>query len=144
MADEVQHSFNPVMGKTKLAEYLKEVGGRLKYVYDFVAMWNFKAELIEIQEKVNKKTKYPRTAVKNGDAPNQYEEHILPLDISDEDEKLLEQIRNKNHNEFVHSDDFDSEFKDEYDMDDEEEEDPFDAGFDEYESGGHGHGHDDY
>ena len=147
MSDEVQHTFSPTMGKTKLEEYWKEEDAKLKYVYDFVAMWNFNAELIEIKEKAGKKTLYPRNIEKNGDAPSQYEGHFLPTDITADDLLLLEELKDKNHKIINHKEDeFASEFTDLYDDDDdeEEEEDPFDAGFDEYEGGGHGHGHDDY
>ena len=53
---------------------------------------------------------------------------------SDEDESLLEELRSKNHEILTTHD----EFEDEFGLDEDEEENPWDAGFDEYEGGGHG------
>ncbi len=134
MSDEVEHSFNPTMAGTKIEEYVKEEKANFKYIYDFAAMWNFKAELIELKDKASKKVVYPAVVEKNGDAPTQYDEQLLLGELSEEDESLLEELRSKNHEILTTHD----EFEDEFGLDEDEEENPWDAGFDEYEGGGHG------
>lgn len=66
MGSEVKLS----MKSTKLEEMAKHPADKILYVYDFLKMWIFYVELIEIKKDLPS-TIYPRVALVYGDAPSQ-------------------------------------------------------------------------
>lgn len=58
------------MSEVKLAELLSDPDDKLVYVYDFLRMWSFYVELVEIK-KAAPSTIYPRVTMVYGDAPDQ-------------------------------------------------------------------------
>ncbi|MFT5752687.1 MAG: hypothetical protein ACI828_002416 [Flavobacteriales bacterium] len=84
-----------VMHETILEDILSERQTKLLYVYDFLNMWRFMVELAEIAEPEDGVT-YPNLMYVHGQIPDQ------APDIAFEAEK----------------DDFESEFSDDYDVDD--------------------------
>jgi Plasmid pRiA4b ORF-3-like protein len=58
------------MKNTKLSEMLSQPADKILYVYDFMRMWIFYVELMEIK-KDKPSTIYPRVALAFGDAPAQ-------------------------------------------------------------------------
>lgn len=58
------------MKSTTLDEMLSSPGDKLLYVYDFMRMWIFYVELMEVK-KDKPSTIYPRVAMAFGDAPSQ-------------------------------------------------------------------------
>ena len=84
-----------IMHETILEDILSERQTKLLYVYDFLNMWRFMVELAEIAEPEDGVT-YPNLMYVHGQIPEQ------ASDIAFEAEK----------------DDFESEFSDDYDVDD--------------------------
>jgi Plasmid pRiA4b ORF-3-like protein len=58
------------MKNTKLSEMISQPADKILYVYDFMRMWIFYVELMEIK-KDKPSTIYPRVALAFGDAPSQ-------------------------------------------------------------------------
>lgn len=58
------------MDNAVLHEMLHQVGDKVLYVYDFLRMWIFYVELVEIGETDSEKS-YPHLALSFGDAPDQ-------------------------------------------------------------------------
>jgi len=58
------------MSNTTLAEMVAKPGDKILYVYDFLRMWIFYVELMEVK-KDKPSTIYPRVALAYGDAPAQ-------------------------------------------------------------------------
>lgn len=58
------------MSDVKLAELLSSPDDKLVYVYDFLRMWSFYVELVEVK-KAAPSTIYPRVTLVYGDAPDQ-------------------------------------------------------------------------
>ncbi|MFM9986102.1 MAG: IS1096 element passenger TnpR family protein [Flavobacteriales bacterium] len=58
------------MKSTRLSEMLSKPSDKVLYVYDFMRMWIFYVELVEIK-KDKPSTIYPRIALVYGDAPSQ-------------------------------------------------------------------------
>ena len=58
------------MDNAVLHEMLHQVGDKVLYVYDFLRMWIFYVELVEIGETDSEKS-YPHLALAFGDAPDQ-------------------------------------------------------------------------
>jgi len=58
------------MGNTTLEEMVSKPADKVLYVYDFLRMWIFYIELIEVK-KDTPSTIYPRVALVYGDAPSQ-------------------------------------------------------------------------
>jgi Plasmid pRiA4b ORF-3-like protein len=58
------------MKNTKLEDLVSKPGEKVLYVYDFLRMWCFYIELVEIK-KDKPSTIYPRVAMAFGDAPSQ-------------------------------------------------------------------------
>jgi len=60
----------PSMANTKLEDMLSKPSDKVLYVYDFLRMWIFYVELVEVK-KDKPSTIYPRVALVYGDAPAQ-------------------------------------------------------------------------
>jgi len=60
----------PSMANTKLEDKLSKPSDKVLYVYDFLRMWIFYVELVEVK-KDKPSTIYPRVALVYGDAPAQ-------------------------------------------------------------------------
>jgi hypothetical protein len=60
----------PSMANTKLEDMLSKPSDKVLYVYDFLRMWIFYVELVEVK-KDKPSTIYPRVALIYGDAPAQ-------------------------------------------------------------------------
>lgn len=58
------------MSNTKLSDMLSKPSEKVLYVYDFLRMWIFYVELVEVK-KDKPSTIYPRVALAYGDAPSQ-------------------------------------------------------------------------
>jgi hypothetical protein len=58
------------MKSTKLSEMLSQPSDKVLYVYDFMRMWIFYIELVEVKKDVPS-TIYPRVALVYGDPPSQ-------------------------------------------------------------------------
>ena len=69
------------MGSTTINSIIDKVGQHLIYIYDFLNMWNFFIELIEVKEKETEK-QYPVITHTEGKAPQQASRNNL---ITDED-----------------------------------------------------------
>ncbi|MFM7721553.1 MAG: IS1096 element passenger TnpR family protein [Bacteroidota bacterium] len=86
------------MSTTILSDMVMKPGDKILYVYDFMRMWIFYIELMEVK-KDKPSTIYPRVALAFGDAPSQdskefqdmFESEVvaggaMDLDLDDEDE----------------------------------------------------------
>lgn len=60
----------PSMANTKLEDMLSKPSDKVLYVYDFLRMWIFYVELVEVK-KDKPSTIYPRVALVYGEAPTQ-------------------------------------------------------------------------
>jgi len=69
------------MSKTTIADIVTTINDHLLYTYDFLNMWNFFIELIEINEQ-EAKDNYPQIVTSEGEAPLQSSRNEL---ITDED-----------------------------------------------------------
>lgn len=97
-----------VMSDYKLNDLLKNKGDRLIYVYDFVLLWTFKVELIEIL-KGNPELEYPYLIDEKGKAPDQYgDKSRYPEKLSSEDQIIIDMMKD-------HDMDFNIDFDDEDD-----------------------------
>ncbi|MFM7814895.1 MAG: IS1096 element passenger TnpR family protein, partial [Flavobacteriales bacterium] len=111
------------MKSTQLDEMLSTPGDKLLYVYDFVRMWIFYVELLEVK-KDKPSTIYPRVAMAFGDAPSQDSREMdfgedtlmlgalegLELDGAEEEE---EEDEFGSGEEFFDESEFDGQFRDE-------------------------------
>ncbi len=71
--------FGPaVMSKSVLSEFVKEDHQKILYVYDFLRMWCFYIELIELVD-VDANTTYPTVMLSFGDAPAETSKEIPDL-----------------------------------------------------------------
>lgn len=88
----------PTMDSVKLDQMLTEEESRLVYVYDFILLWTFYLELIAIASP-NPNWEYPMLVEETGDAPDQYgEKSHYPEALSDEDQQLIEQLKQQGLN----------------------------------------------
>lgn len=60
-----------LMENVKLTEFCKNSGDKFLYIFDFLLMWTFFVELVEITDKQENEV-YPRISLSYGDAPDQY------------------------------------------------------------------------
>lgn len=106
------------MKSTKLSDMLGKPAEKVLYVYDFLRMWCFYIELIEIK-KDKPSTIYPRVAMVFGDAPSQdsKEMDLFGEEFSEEEFNELNETDEDDEDEFGSSDelfdenDFDGEFR---------------------------------
>lgn len=113
------------MNNTALRDQLSMPGQKVLYVYDFLRMWIFYVELVEVKKDAPS-TIYPRVSLAYGDAPSQ-DDKEMDLFGSEFSEEEFNEFHG-NANEEDEEDEFGS--KDEF--------------FDEDEFGGSIHSHDDY
>lgn len=84
------------MSNTTLAEMVAKPGDKILYVYDFLRMWIFYVELMEVK-KDKPSTIYPRVALAYGDAPAQDSKEMEDMfaeggaDYSDDLEEMDEE-----------------------------------------------------
>lgn len=70
MLDMSEEDAVRTMDNTRLDELLSERGDRLFYLYDFMRMWVFYVELVDITHP-EKGAEYPRVTLAVGDAPDE-------------------------------------------------------------------------
>jgi len=100
----------PIMATTQLDDYISEIEEKLIYVYDFVLMWNFRLEVEEISNRKGNPDAYPVVVESIGEAPKQYETiEKYPERITEDDDKYLEELREKNFDYFHHDEDEEGE-----------------------------------
>ena len=63
------------MSNTKIEQNIEDVGEKLIYVYDFLEMWSFFVELIEVQEQVE--GQLPKLILTIGDVPENAPEKVF-------------------------------------------------------------------
>lgn len=73
------------METTKVGSVFNSLSQKMLYTYDFLAMWNFSIEVMEIGE-AESKVKYPKVGRRFGDAPDQ---QAKKLDGSDAESILV-------------------------------------------------------
>jgi len=66
------------MKSTKLSDMLNKPADKVLYVYDFMRMWIFYVELVEVK-KDTPSTIYPRVSLVYGDAPSQDSKELLKI-----------------------------------------------------------------
>jgi len=66
------------MGNTMLTELIAKPGDKVLYVYDFLRMWIFYIEVMEVK-KDKPSTIYPRVALVYGEAPSQDSKEIVDM-----------------------------------------------------------------
>ncbi|PHQ56213.1 MAG: hypothetical protein COC16_03625 [Lutibacter sp.] len=88
------------MGKFLITDILTNVGDKLIYVYDFMAMWTFFVELAEISD--SKEDGLPKIALSFGDAPDEAPEKEFKSDKPLDDINAFD-----DENELENIDDFD-------------------------------------
>ncbi len=93
------------MGQVKIGELIRKTGQKLIYIYDFLKMWGFFVEMVEISPELNEMT-YPRVAMALGDAPA---EGSKDMDF---------EIETDYDGEEGDEDDFFDDFDDDFDSDD--------------------------
>ncbi len=109
-----------IMQDARLDKMLKKKGEHLIYVYDFILMWTFYLELHDIIEP-NPEWEYPMLVEEEGPAPDQYgEKGQYPDEISEEDQKIIEQIKKQGF-DFNLGDDSDEDNDDDLGFDDSDE-----------------------
>ncbi len=88
----------PTMASLSLDQKLTQPEARLVYVYDFILLWTFYLELIAIAAP-NPNWEYPMLVEEAGSAPDQYgEQSHYPEALSDEDQALIEQLKQQGLN----------------------------------------------
>lgn len=93
------------MESLKLEDKLTQPEARLVYVYDFILLWTFYLELIAIAAP-NPNWEYPMLVEEAGTSPDQYgEQSHYPEALSDEDQELIEQLKQQGLNLGNDSDD---------------------------------------
>lgn len=115
------------MKSTKLADMLSKPSEKVLYVYDFMRMWIFYVELMEVKKDMPS-TIYPRVALVYGDAPSQDSKEMDLFGTEFSEEEFTE----------MHGD---------VEEDDDKDEDMFDSGedyFDESEFNGSYGSYDDH
>lgn len=98
-----------IMSETPIKSVICCVGNHLLYTYDFLNMWNFFIELIEISLKENPEKTYPCVAYSFGEAPKQDSVNKVLSDeeIADELLKNSKTNQDKEKDIFDEFDDFD-------------------------------------
>jgi len=89
---DIQEEFGPkslkIMSQIKLSDLINEVGQKYIYVFDFLLMWCFYVDVLEIKA-AEEGIDYPQLTMIYGDVPNRTEK--APVDFSGEkDESTLD------------------------------------------------------
>lgn len=83
---DIQEEFGPkrlkTMNEVTLKDAISAVGDKFIYVFDFMLMWCFYVDVLEIKD-VEKGVEYPQLTMVYGDVPNRYEKS--PVDFSGSD-----------------------------------------------------------
>ncbi len=111
----------PSMKRTLISDEVKAKNQKILYVYDFLKMWIFYIEVIEIKF-FSKEITYPAIVREFGEAPNEDDKEFADL---------FDGIDLGNNRKG----DFDDDFDDDYDDEDYDDDDPFsefDDSYDEY------------
>ncbi len=84
---DIQEEFGPkrmkVMNEIKLSDKIESVGDKFIYVFDFMLMWCFYVDVVEIKKEDNEGV-YPQLTLSYGDVPNRYDK--APVDFSEPEE----------------------------------------------------------
>lgn len=96
------------MAETPLHEMLRDPGDKMLYLYDFMRMWIFYVEFIEVVDR-KPETTYPQVVLWVGNAPAEDSKSIESLAFGSEDDEDI--------------------FEDDYDFDDESGHEPYDDSF---------------
>jgi hypothetical protein len=99
------------MANTKISDVVQAPFGKLLYVYDFMRMWIFYLEAVEVKQD-KPSTIYPRVALVFGDAPGQYSKE--PGDDLSFDDDLDESFDDEldDEDEIFDEDEFSGEIRD--------------------------------
>ena len=104
-----------VMENTQLSEMINKKDEKILYVYDFLRMWVFSAELID-ETIPEKEVVYPRIVNSIGDAPNEEEKSLdfeMPVEMMEDEEDemdpelkdLLDDLNDEAGSEYIDPDD---------------------------------------
>ncbi|MEN8928872.1 MAG: hypothetical protein ABF242_03780 [Flavobacteriales bacterium] len=93
------------MRETTIEDQVDEVGQKLLYVYDFLSMWCFFLELVEVNEFDGSK-EYPAITLEYGEAPAEESKQLIIDDSLDEAEE--ESDYNEFEDEFNNFDNIDN------------------------------------
>ncbi|MEY3397816.1 MAG: hypothetical protein RL220_410 [Bacteroidota bacterium] len=109
------------MSSTSISELVSKPADKLLYVYDFLRMWCFYVELIEVKKEMPS-TIYPKVALAFGDAPSQDSKEMDLFGTEFSAEELdLEGLDDEEEDEFGSGDVFDEdEFDGGYKSDDDD------------------------
>lgn len=66
-----------MMADTILEEVLESEGSKLLYLYDFLRMWIWYVELVEVRESAEDPTQLPRVVLSVGDAPSEFSKGMI-------------------------------------------------------------------
>ena len=111
----------PSMKKTLISDEVSAKNQKILYVYDFLRMWIFYVEVVEIKT-INSEITYPAIIREFGESPDETSKKI---------DDLLEGFDLSSKGK----DEFDDDFDDDYDDDDYDDDDPFsdfEDSYDEY------------
>ncbi len=105
------------MSTTLLSDMVMKPGDKILYVYDFMRMWIFYIELIEVK-KDKPSTIYPRVALAFGDAPSQdskefqdmFEADVVGAGLSDLDDDGEEEDEFGEDDSIFDEDEFDGSY----------------------------------
>jgi hypothetical protein len=120
---ETGDSDSATMSETLVDDVVINIGDKLLYVFDFMLMWCFYVELIDISKKGE--GSYPRVVQSIGKAPKQYSKKSEDLRFLDEEDSLSKPRKSKSTGDFSDDDiadddmmdDIDNLYGDEYDAD---------------------------
>ncbi|MDQ3071970.1 MAG: plasmid pRiA4b ORF-3 family protein [Bacteroidota bacterium] len=86
-----------IMENSVIENFVKQRGEVVRYEYDFVLLWTFLLELVEVKEDAGAEDNYPLILDSIGDAPDQYETiDKYPEAITDADERILDDLTQHN------------------------------------------------
>jgi hypothetical protein len=103
---DIDEEFGPsrkrVMSEVKLSEVIKSKGQKLLYVFDFMLMWCFYIDVIDIEEP-DESIEYPYLYMAVGDAPNQHEKEEVDFSGSDLEDDEDEEDEGFNFEDLINS-----------------------------------------
>ena len=107
-----QEGDGATMANTKISDVVQAPFGKLLYVYDFMRMWIFYLEAVEVKQDTPS-TIYPRVALVFGDAPDQYsKESDDDIAIEENLEEDFDEDLEDGEDESYDEDDFNGEIRD--------------------------------
>jgi hypothetical protein len=100
------------MANTNISDVVQAPFGKLLYVYDFMRMWIFYLEAVEVKQD-KPSTIYPRVALVFGDAPDQYSKEAAEEFVMDDNmEEEFDDDLDEGEDEIFDEDDFNGEIRD--------------------------------